>query len=242
VVQSAGGSVAALRALIDLARGGRSVAPPGTYTLHCVMAGSSEAAVRADQATARKLTADQRGISIAATVPRVARAEPFTNLNAVLGQGGARWAALNAKVAHSEAAALIEAHRQLIARRSAAMAQQGVSVTYLLSALGTHSFSFESVFHWKDEWLPTHVARVDPEVLKGYPLPQADPRARALVAALREDTINLFRQFGAASNQIGRAYPYLDTLNPAPAALVRGLKGLLDPNGRMNPGVLGLKY
>ncbi|GFE82868.1 hypothetical protein GCM10011487_48680 [Steroidobacter agaridevorans] len=241
VVQSAGGGVAALRALIDLARGGCAVAPPGTYTLHCVMAGSSTAAVAADQALARKLAASQRGISIAATVPRIARAEPFANLNAVLGQGGARWAALNAKVAHSEAAALIEAHRQLMARRSSEMAQKGVSVTYLLSALGNHSFSFESVFHWKDEWLPMHVTKVDAEVLKGYSPPQANPPARALVAALREDTIDLFRQVGAASNQIGRAYPYLDALNPGPAALIRGLKGLLDPKGRMNPGVLGLK-
>jgi FAD/FMN-containing dehydrogenase len=240
VVQSAGSGSAAVRALVDLIRGGRSVAPAGTYTVHCVMAGSSEAAVAADRAIARRIAVGRGGLVIAGTVPRIARAEPFANLNAVLGQDGARWAALNAKVAHSDAVALIDAHQALMARRAAEMAQKGVTVTYLLSALGTYSFSFESVFHWRDEWLPLHIAKVDPQLLTMYSPPQVNSPARALVAELREDTINLFRQVGAASNQIGRAYPYVDALNPAPAGLIRGLKTLLDPEGLMNPGVLGL--
>lgn len=240
VAKSAGGGAAALRALMDLLRGGRSVAPAGAYTLHCVMAGSSEAAVAADRSSARAIAVSRRGLPIAATVPRVARAEPFANLNAVLGQNGTRWAALNAKVAHSDGLALITAHRQLMARHSVEMTQRAVSVTYLLSALGTHSFSFEAVFHWRDEWLPIHVAKVDPELLKNYRRPEADLRARALVATLREGTIDLFRQFGAASNQIGRAYPFMEALSAAPAELLRELKMLLDPGVRMNPGVLGL--
>ena len=121
------------------------------------------------------------------------------------------------------------------------MEELGVSTTYLLSALGTSCFSFESVFHFRDEWLPMHEARVDPQVLHRYRRPDPAPAARALVDTLREETVELFRERGAASNQIGRTYPYLEALDAAPAALVRGLKTLLDPRGRMNPGVLGLR-
>jgi FAD/FMN-containing dehydrogenase len=60
------------------------------------------------------------------------------------------------------------------------------------------------------------------------------------VALLREETVRLFREAGAASNQIGRTYPWLDALSPESAAMMRSLKVLLDPEGRMNPGVLGL--
>lgn len=240
VARSAGGGFAALRALADLARGGRSVIPTGAYTLHCVFAGSSEAAIAADRVNARSVALDQGGISIAASVPRLARADPFPNLNAVLGHDGSRWAALNAKVAHSDGVSLIAAHQRLMARHSIPMAEREVSVTYLLSALGTYTFSFEAVFHWRDAWLPIHTARVDADLLKSYREPSADPLARALVATLREETVQLFQEFGAASNQIGRTYPYLDALAPASAATIRGLKALLDPDGLMNPGVLGL--
>lgn len=216
------------------------VAPANAYTLHCVMAGSSTAAVTADRSAARLIASGHGGVPIADSVPRIARADPFPDLNAVLGHDGSRWAALNAKVAHSDGVALVDAHRQLIARHAAAMRQQGVSVTYLLSALGLQSFSFEAVFHWKDAWLPIHKAKVDPQVLRGYREPVADPGAKALVDTLRADTVQLFRELGAASNQIGRTYPYLDALDTESAALLCGLKKLLDPQGRMNPGVLGL--
>lgn len=227
-------------ALIDLARGGRSIIPAGAFSLHCVAAGSSRAAVAADLEAARAMARRYGGRPIAATIPRMARADPFPDLNAVLGQGGARWAALNAKVAHSEGVALIDAHRRLIGAHEREMITQGVSVTYLLSALGTHSFSFEAVFYWRDAWLPIHRDKVDPGLLATYAEPQANPDARALVGTLRAGTVRLFGDFGAASNQIGRTYPYVDVLAPEPAALVRGLKAQLDPKGLMNPGVLGL--
>lgn len=239
LTRSAGVGRQLTHALIDLARGGPSVIPPGAFSLHCVAAGSSRAAVAADLKAARAMVHRNGGRPIAATIPRLARADPFPDLNAVLGQGGARWAALNAKVAHSEGVALIDAHRRLIGAHEREMITRGVSVTYLLSALGTHSFSVEAVFHWRDAWLPIHRDKVDPGLLASYVEPQANPDARALVGTLRAETVRLFGDFGAASNQIGRTYPYVDVLAPEPAALVRGLKALLDPNGLMNPGVLG---
>jgi D-lactate dehydrogenase (cytochrome) len=40
---------------------------------------------------------------------------------------------------------------------------------------------------------------------------------------------------------LGKTYPYLDALRPESADLARAVKRALDPEGLMNPGVLGLK-
>lgn len=115
-----------------------------------------------------------------------------------------------------------------------------MTLTRLASALGNHSFSFEPVFHWRDAWLPAHRRALSPARVEVLSEPAANPDARALVDGLRRATVALFRRLGAASNQIGRTYPYLEALSPAPASLVRSLKRLLDPGCLMNPGVLGL--
>ncbi|MCD9088605.1 FAD-binding oxidoreductase [Stenotrophomonas sp. SY1] len=240
VLGTASGAGAKCRALAGMLRAGRKVVPQDAFTLHMVAAGNASAAVEHDLAQAHVLAGTHGGVAIAATVPRIARADPFPNLDAVLGAGGDRWAALNVKLAHSRAAALIGAHRQLVQRHRTEMDARGVRVTYLCSALGNHSFSFEAVFHWRDVWHPLHQAKVTPEVLVGFSVPTENLPARALVATLREETCALFAAMGGASNQIGRTYPFVEVLDEAPLALLRGIKQQLDPAARMNPGVLGL--
>jgi hypothetical protein len=45
---------------------------------------------------------------------------------------------------------------------------------------------------------------------------------------------------GAVHFQIGKFYHYAERLEPNTLALVRAMKQALDPQRRMNPGVLGL--
>ena len=49
----------------------------------------------------------------------------------------------------------------------------------------------------------------------------------------------VFAEFGAASNQIGKTYPMLASLNPDSRDVLKALKRELDPEGLMNPGALG---
>jgi FAD/FMN-containing dehydrogenase len=240
VAKEARHPIDAARALLDLARAGRSGGAENAYSLHCVAAGRSDAALASDLRLIRRIARGLGGRTIPAAIPRIARSAPFPDLNGVLGAGGARWAALNAKVAHSEGVPLIEAHQAAMAGYAPQMAEQGVKITYLLSALGTQTFSFEAVFHWKDRWLPTHQASVDPALLSAWGEPPENLPARALVEKLRERTLQLFRDIGAASNQIGRSYAYADAMDPKTLAAVRGIKATLDPQGLMNPGVLQL--
>ena len=239
VARDAGGPVRAGLALAGLARGGTRLVPAGHFSLHLTAAGHCAAAVHADIATARTLVMRAGGKPVAPTIPRVARGELFRNLNAVLGPTGGRWAALNAKVAHSDARRLIEAFDTMIAPYLPEMTEKGVTSTRLVSALANHCFSFEPVFHWRDSWQPIHRAVVEPSHLKALSEPPSDLAARALVDRLRAETVALFRDFGAASNQIGRTYPFREALSEPVEKLLAEIKRAVDPHGLMNPGVLG---
>jgi hypothetical protein len=57
---------------------------------------------------------------------------------------------------------------------------------------------------------------------------------------LWQDTARIMAKHGAVNFQIGRAYPFLDTVSEPYAALIEQLKHTLDPQGRVNPGALGL--
>lgn len=239
VARSAGGTRKAIKALASLARGGSDFIPAGHFSLHLTAAGRAASSVDADIAAATRIATDFGGIQVAPTIPRVARAELFANLNGVLGANGARWAALNAKVAHSDARRLIAAFDRMIAPYAKEMAACGVTFTRLASALGNHCFSFEPVFHWQDSWLPLHRSAPRPGHLSGLTEPPPNEIARNLVNQLRTETVDLFRRLGAASNQIGRTYPFRRALRPAADELLATIKQKLDPTGSINPGVLG---
>jgi FAD/FMN-containing dehydrogenase len=239
VARSAGGGLRAPKALLALVRGGTSFIPAGHFSLHLTAAGRNLAAVEGDLLAARRIAVAAGGKVVAATIPRVTRADLFANLNAVVGPGGGRWAALNAKIAHSDARALIAAFDAMIEPHRDELAATGVTFTRLVSALSNHCFSFEPVYHWQDDWLPIHRAVAEPAFVAGLVEPAPNPKARAMVDRLRGETVDLFRSFGAASNQIGRTYPYRSALSGPAESLLTDIKDSLDPLGLMNPGVLG---
>ncbi len=234
------GRLSALGAALRMAAVGRRAVPAGAWSLHLVCAGASSSALRADLARCRRLARAEGGREIADSVPRAVRASLFPNLNAILGPNGERWAATNAKVAHSDAAAMLAAVDKTLEPWQARMAEHGITTSLVLIAIANHAFSVEPVLHWRDEWLPIHRQTAEPDHLAQLAPPTADPVARALVDELRAALVELFAHHGAASNQLGKLYPYVDALEPATADLVTGLKQLVDPGGAMNPGVLGL--
>ncbi len=229
-----------LKASARLISAGKRLVPDGAWSLHLVCAGRSAAAAKADLELCRDLLNRQGGKEIPASIPLAVRAAPFNNLNGVLGPAGERWVALNAKVPHSDALHLIDAFDQMIEPHRTTLHQVGVELSTLLTTMQTHAFSFETVFHWFDSWLPMHRAVPDPEHLGKLTEPRPNPAAREMVARLRSETLALFDSLGAASNQLGRTYSYADKLTPENRALLVALKSQLDPRGLMNPGVLGL--
>jgi len=148
--------------------------------------------------------------------------------------------ALNAKVAHSDALATIDASQSLLAEYADAMRESGVTVSWLFIAISNHAFSVEPVFRWFDEWLPLHRAVPEAKHLQKLTEPEPNLAARQLVGQLRTAIVELFAARGAASNQIGKTYPYFDSLKPPTSKVIRQLKRVMDPSNLINPGALGL--
>ena len=238
IVTGQGSTLAGLKAGAKVVSAGKKVVPEGAYSLHAVCAGRSEAAVRADADRCRELVSSCGGSEIPNSIPVAVRAAPFDNLNGVLGPDGERWAALNAKVTHSDATTVIDGFAAIVARHQAELDAHSVTTSTLFIAMDTHAFSFEPVFHWPDRWLPPHKAVPDAKHLASLTEPAANPKAAELVARLRAETIELFTELGAASNQIGRTYPWRDNLEMGAGELFDALKAHLDPQNVMNPGVL----
>ena len=219
---------------------GRSFAKDNMFSLHVVCAGRSSAAVEADIDAVRAIAQKHGGEEIANSIPKAVRAVPFKPLNGVLGPTGERWAAMNAKVPHSEAGHVIAAADEIFATYKDRMVAHGVTISRLLIGIDTFAFSFEPVLHWSDSWLPVHKRTPEPEHLKKLKEPGANPEAAELVEESRIALATSFAKVGASSNQIGKTYPYFEMLDANTGRLLRAIKAHTDPDGQFNPGVLGL--
>ena len=238
VIRGQGSWLRGLKEGARLVAAGRDFVPEDAYSVHVACAERCAAAVEADLATCRTIAVGAGGAEIPNSIPKAVRADPFPPPEA-LGTEGERWAALNAKVPHSGAISLIDAAEALLIDHDAEMEAAGVWMSRLMIGMSTHAFSYEPVFHWRDAWLPIHRLTAQPATLAKYPESEPNLVARALVHRLRGEMVELFRAHGAASNQLGRTYPYLDVALPETRRLLEQLKQGLDPRGVMNPGVLG---
>lgn len=240
VVRSESGFLKGLKAGARLVAAGRGFLPENTFSLHATCAARSAAALEADLDACREACLAAGGREIPDSIPRAVRADLFPYPDGVLGAEGERWAALNAKVAHSDANKIMAASAAALEPYRERMQQTGVWMTHLLIAIGTNAFSFEPVFRWHDEWLPLHDRVLSPAARARFSTsPPPNMAARELVDEMRQKLVKLFADLGAASNQLGKTYPYLQVLRPDTARFVKDLKRVIDPAGRMNPSALG---
>ena len=85
-----------------------------------------------------------------------------------------------------------------------------------------------------------HRAMAQPDQVAAHGARPPQPAVRAAAHALRKRLVTVLDQAGAAHFQIGRSY----AAHPGVCATARShwvtLKRRMDPDGIMNPGVLGL--
>lgn len=228
-----------IKAGINLAISGKRFVGDGIHSLHVVCSAHCAAALEHDLQRCREIANGLQGVDLPDSIPRAARANLFPPLDSIVGPQGERWVALNAKVAHSQALALYNRAESILDKYKPDFASCGVDASRLLIILANFSFSYEPVFSWKDTWLPMH--HTSPAIKKNkIPEPKENLAARQLVENVRAELINLFNDMGAASNQIGKTYPYIGALHPESVTLLKDIKKSLDPNNLINPGVLGL--
>ena len=115
-------------------------------------------------------------------------------MNGILGHAGERWAALNAKVPHSDALKVNQEIIRLMDRYKDRMEACGVWYTLLNIGIQQHSYSIEPVLRWLDEWTELHKRTAESSFLSGFEEPKPNIEARELVYEIREEIIGYLLQ------------------------------------------------
>jgi len=170
----------------------------------------------------------------------VMRASPFMEVNSMLGPSGERWVPVHGTVPFSKAAATYLACEAVYARHADEMAQLDIDKGYLIASLGTTGILIEPVFYWPDARLEFHDRVLDAAYLAKLNEYPENPPARAAVHQMRREIAETLMRAGAASFQLGKFYPYQEGLDASAGRLLKALKTVVDPDGLMNPGSLGL--
>lgn len=228
-----------LLAAAKIAMGGRNFIAPTDYPLHLVCEGRSAAGVAADVATARAIAARFGGHEVENTIAKVIRAMPFPALNSILGPTGQSWVPIHGLCSLSSAPGIFEEILALYASRKAEMDAEGIHTGFLFTTMASNGLIIEPVYFWPNGWRPIHESVVEPAHLARLQQREPNPESTALVLSLRTAVIEIFARHGCGFFQIGRTYPYRDSRDDLSKKLLDAVKQVMDPDGVLNPGVLG---
>lgn len=235
------GGLKGLRNSFRVAMAGRKVLSKVNYSLHMTFDGIDQQAARSSQARACELCAEAGGVEIDHSIPVAFRAEPFSGVRTILlGADGEIWIPVHGFFPLSRARRAAEATEQFIRDRKPLMDRHGIKTSYLTAFSGSE-FVIEPSFYWFDELGPFRLDLIEPEFRERWKDIPADAETRAVVLRFREELRDLFFELGACHLQLGKYYRFRDAMeNQETWHLLEGLKDLVDPAGRMNPGSLGL--
>jgi FAD/FMN-containing dehydrogenase len=239
VAQNQSSLLAGVGAAARMVWKGRRSLGADRFVLNVALDAASPQAADAHLNLVRALAAPN-GQEIEATVPRAIRSLPFTYPNDVLGDRGERWVPTHALAPHSRALEVIEALEAYFAQREDELRRHGIEWGYLVFAVSTRTTLIEPLFYWPDQRSAYHERMIQPQHLAKLPRLPANAAATQAVEELRAGMIRLFCELGCAHLQIGKAYPFLHTRQPAAARLLERIKQAVDSGRQMNPGALGL--
>jgi len=240
VVTGQGSLFKGLKEGARVALAGRRFMKDGRYSAHFMIEEATQQAADANAAAVREACFAHGGNELENSVPKITRANPFGPLNNMIGPGGERWLPVHTLVPHSKARATFEAIEAFFDRHAEVMEEHGIENAYLLSIIDAQAFVIEPVFYWPDQLNDLHRETVEDATLarvNNYP---ENPAAHAVVMAMRTELMEIMRDSGGVHLQIGRRYPYRQGISDEAERLVRGIKKLVDPDNRINPGSLGL--
>ncbi len=223
------------RTLID---GHRSVSRGG-FALHLVVEGTSAKDVEMKIGQARRILVPLALKELPSTIPQITRAKPFRAIKSLLGNDGDNWLPVHGLFPYSRAAEIVAVTDEYFVRHRDLMKKHDIKVSYLTGAVGS-AFLIEPMLFWKDRLNAFHLRHITDDQRRDFAASSPNPTAREAVTTLRRDLVLLCGTFGAAHFQVGKFYPYANSLSSASLAFVKNIKAALDPKNLMNPGALRL--
>lgn len=239
VVTQSGSVLKGLKEGAKVVLAGRRFLDEGSFSVHLSLDGRDAVDADAKAAIVREIMS-VAGTEVENTVPKVMRANPFAELNSMLGPSGERWVPVHGTVPLSQAMAMYEACEAVFARHAESMQRFEIDRGYLCCTVGASGTLLEPVMYWPDARLGFHERVLDAGYLAKLPRYEPNPAAAAMVDTIRGELADVFMERGAVSFQLGKFYRFQQGLDPSAAQLLSALKTMLDPDRRMNPGALGL--
>lgn len=240
VVKGQGTLLKGLKEGLKVAVAGRRYMDDVPYSLHVICEGRSEAAAYADCTAVKAICAREGGSEIENSIPKILAANPFGPVNNMVGPEGERWVPIHGLFSHGRADEAMERLKALETTHADLIERHDIGIGYLCLTVSTTIFLIEPVFFWPDALNDLHRASLEPDALARINEFDANPDARTAVEQLRTAMLDIFQDCGAAHLQIGRTYRYGKTMSPTTRTLLEAIKTAVDPDGRVNPGALGL--
>ena len=240
VTKAKGGWLKGLKDSAKIVLSGRSFINDASYSLHWIVEGYSDGEVAAKMDRLKSIAVRHKGRTIDNSIPKIMRTNPFTPLNNILGPQGERWVPIHGIVSMGDGPACFAKLDVMFDGMKDALTAHDITTGYLITTLSTNGYLVEPVFIWPEEIHSIHEQTVEPATLKRVTRFDPNPDATAVVEQARQNILDIFTEFGAAHFQIGRSYPYVDNMSAETRGVLEGIKTLLDPDGLVNAGSLGL--
>jgi acyl-CoA reductase-like NAD-dependent aldehyde dehydrogenase len=240
VVGKQGSVLKGLKEGVRVAMAGRGFLGQDNWSLHYVVEGRDEGGVAAGMKRLARICERHGAKAAENSIPKIIRANPFTPLNNMLGPQGERWVPIHGIVSMQDGPRAWAEIEQAFDSMRGELDTHKIQTGFLVTTLGTTGYLIEPVFIWPEERWEIHENSVEPQVLKRFSHFASNPTATETVRKARQAVLDVFERYGAAHFQVGRTYPYTKTMAPETRALLERVKRAVDPEGRVNPGALGL--
>lgn len=231
VASKSGSLTQAVRDVIGLHRAKEEL-EEAPWSLHVTGEGATVAMAEAQLDAMRRICVAAGGVEIPPAVPQALDARPFS-VRGMVGQQGERWVPVHGLLSLSAASSCLRAIEALFAEQDAAIRRHGVRINWLLGSVGGF-ITMEPMLYWRDALDPLHMKYLSERNRARFGGAAPNPEVRTFVRQLRIAVRDVMDRHGAAHHQIGRFYV------PPSGDMLARIKSLLDPQRRMNPGVLGL--
>jgi D-lactate dehydrogenase (cytochrome) len=211
------------------------------WSLNVACDANDQAAADRNLAKVRRIVRRHGGRSISPAMMLGMRYATFQPIHPLMvGKHGESGFPSNAMVPLSMAETAIDALDRFEADNADLMREHGIYLVrnYLL---GGHSFGVEPILFWPDRLSEYRASWASDEQRAEFADAPANDVGREAVLDLRRRMISMFREIGATHIQIGKVYPYRESLaGTVTWDVLESIKGVVDPDRRLNPGVLGL--
>lgn len=241
VMKSSGSLFGAIKEGAKVALAGRSYMNDVDYSVQIIVEDRIPAAVIARVDEIKNIASKFNGKEIGNSIPKIVRANPFGPVNGMLGPEGERWVPCHGLFPHSKIVEAYQATENVLDKYKEKIDEHDIGMGYLYAIVSTHCFTLEPVFFWPDSYTEIHEHSVENDHLAKLKKHDENLEARSVVQAIRTELVELYTALGAVHMQIGKTYQYKEGLAPDTFKLIKAIKSMVDPDGRINPQSLGLE-